>query len=118
MRRSRPDVHMADVLRLEVPVKLGLEFGAVVGLHDQDSERQASEDIVDEADGRGLVAGIEDFEHADTRAIVDGRELVEAFPAAWNPLQKLHVDLQPMSWLRLLVPLPSLPPRPVFLIRR
>jgi len=59
-------------------MKLGSKFGAVVGLHDEDTKRQTLEDIVDEADGRGLVAGAEDLEDADAGAVVDGCERVEA----------------------------------------
>jgi hypothetical protein len=36
--RSRPNVDVPDVLRLEVPMKLRLELGAVISLHDVDAE--------------------------------------------------------------------------------
>jgi hypothetical protein len=48
VRGPRTDVEVPHVLRLEVPVELGLEFGAIVGLHDVDPKRQAAEHIVDE----------------------------------------------------------------------
>ena len=73
----RPDVDVADVTLFEMPVKVGLEFGAIVGLHDVDAEGQAAEDVVDECDRRALIAGVEDFQHANAGAIVDGGELVE-----------------------------------------
>ncbi len=73
---------------------------------------------LDEADGRGLIARVEDFEDADACAIVDSRELVETLPATGNPLEKLHVDLQSMPGLRLFVALPAQPSRPMFLIGR
>ena len=44
-----------------MPVKVGLEFGAIVGLHDVEAEGQATEDVVDDGDGRALTAGIEAF---------------------------------------------------------
>src|SRR6187551_3155823 len=91
MWRARTNVDVPDVLRLQVPMKLGLEFGAVVGLHDEDTKRQASEDVIDEADRGGLVARIEDLEDADACAVVDGRELIETFPAAGNALEELHI---------------------------
>jgi hypothetical protein len=34
-----PDVDVADVEGFEMPVKVGLEFGAVVALNDMDAER-------------------------------------------------------------------------------
>ena len=65
-----------------------------------------------------LVARVEDLEHADARAVVDGRELVEALPAARNALEELHIHLQAMPRLRLLVALPAPPSRPMLLIGR
>ena len=118
MRGSRTDVDVSDVLRLQMPMKLGLEFGAVVGLYDEDPKRQASEDVVNEADRRGLVAGVEYLEDSDAGAVVDGRELVEAFPAAGNTLEKLHVNLQAMPWLRLFIALPFQSPASMFLVPR
>ena len=98
--------------------KLGLELGAVVGLHDVHAERQPPQDVVDEADRRALVAGVVDLEHANARAVVDGRELIEALSGARDPLEELHVHLQAVARLRLLVSLPALPVRPVLLIGR
>ena len=43
----RPDVDVADVESFEMPVKVGLEFGAIVSLDDVDAERQPAEDVVD-----------------------------------------------------------------------
>ena len=75
--RPRPDVDVADVERFEMPVEVGLEFGAIVGLNDVDAERQPPEDVIDECDRRPLIAGVEDLQHANAGAIVDRRELVE-----------------------------------------
>ena len=61
---------MADVAFFEMPVEVRLEFGAIVGLNDVDAERQSSDDIVDEGDGRPLIAGVVDLEHANTGAII------------------------------------------------
>ena len=47
MWRPRPDVHMADVELLEMPVKVRLEFGAIIGLDDVDAEGQAPEHVID-----------------------------------------------------------------------
>jgi hypothetical protein len=44
--------------RLDVPVKVRLELGAVVGLDDEDPERETTNDLVDEVDGSGLGAGV------------------------------------------------------------
>ena len=116
MWRPRPDVHMADVAFFEMPVKVGLEFSAIVRLDHMDAERQAAEDVVDELDGRALITGIVDLEHANPGAIVDRRELVEAPAGARNPLEKLDVDLQPMSRLGFLVARPAMRMPPVLLI--
>ena len=107
MRCPRPDVHVADIAFFEMPVEVGLEFGALVGLNGVDAERQPPEDVIDEGDGRPLIAGVVDLQHADPCAIVDGRELVEPPACAGDPLEKLDVDLQPMPRLRLLVPRPA-----------
>ena len=39
MRRCRPDVDMANIQALDVPMKLRLKLGAVVGLQDVDAKR-------------------------------------------------------------------------------
>src|SRR5687767_14160745 len=108
MRRPRADVDMADIQGLQMPMKVRLEFGAIVGLHDLHPEWQPSKHFVDESNRRPLVAGVVDLEHSDTRAVVDRRELVEPLPCARDPLEKLDVHLQAVTRLWLLVALPSL----------
>jgi hypothetical protein len=61
VRCSRSDVDVADIERLQVPVKLGLEFGAIVGLHDLNAEGQASADFLNEANRRALMARVIDL---------------------------------------------------------
>src|SRR5687767_3420862 len=112
----RPDVHVADVELLEMPVKVGLEFGAVVRLNDMHAEGQSPENVVDEGDGCSLIAGVVDLQHAKPGAVVDRGELVEASARAWNPLEKLDVDLQAMARLRLFVPRPAVRLAAVLLI--
>ena len=56
-----PNVTMPDVSTLQVPMELRLEFCAVVGLHDMHAEWQTPEHLVDELDGRALVARVEDL---------------------------------------------------------
>ena len=114
----RPDVDVADVEGVEMPVEVGLEFGAIVGLDGLDAERQPPEDVVDEGDGRPLIADVEDFQHANPGAIVDRRELVEPPARARNALEKLDVDLQAMPRLRFLVARPAVRMPPILLIRR
>jgi hypothetical protein len=63
--RARADVDVPDVSRLEMPVELRLEFGAVVSLHDVYAERQPAHDLVDELHGRALVARVVDFQDAN-----------------------------------------------------
>jgi len=55
MRRPRSDVHVADIQGLEAPVEVRLELGAVVGLDHVDAEREPSQHLVKEADGRPLL---------------------------------------------------------------
>ena len=40
--------------------------------------------------------------------ILVARGLKQPFLGAWDPLEKFHVQLQPVTWLRLLIPLPPL----------
>jgi hypothetical protein len=72
-------------------MELGLKLGAIVRLDGENPEWQAPEDLVDELDGCALIAGIVHLEDPTARAIVDGRELIEALVRAWNALEKLHV---------------------------
>ena len=99
---------MPDVFRLEMPVETRLELSAVIGLDDQDTEGQTTKDLIHELDGGALIAGVVNLEDADTRAVVDGGELIQALLSAWDPLEELHIQLQPMSGLRLLIALPGL----------
>lgn len=62
--------------------------------------------LVDEPDRRALVAGVIDLQDANARAIIDGRELVEPLSGAGDPLEELHVELQPVSRQGLLIALP------------
>ena len=80
-------------------MKLRLKLGAVVRLHDVHAKRQPPHDVVDELDGRALVARVVHLEHPNARAIVDGGELIEPLPGARNALEELHVQLQPVAWL-------------------
>jgi hypothetical protein len=66
-----PDVDVPDAELAQVPVKLRLELGPVVGLHDVDAKRQPPDDFVGELDGRRLVAPVVDLEHPDARAVVE-----------------------------------------------
>jgi hypothetical protein len=97
-------------------MKVGLELGTVVGLDHVNAKRQALEDVVNEADGSRLVTRVEDLQHADAGAVIDGRELVEAPPTPGNALEKLHIHLQAMAGLRFLIALPPLPSGSILLI--
>ena len=58
------DYGQSDTGRLflfEMPMEVRLEFGTVVGLNDVDTERHASQDIIDEFNGRPLRAGVIDL---------------------------------------------------------
>ena len=67
---------MADVLLLDMPMDVGLEFAAFVRLHDRDPKRPAPANLVNEPDRRALVAGVVHLEDANPGAVVDGRELI------------------------------------------
>ena len=58
-------------------MKLGLKFGAVVCLNHEDAEWQAASHVVDELDGRSLVARIVDLQDSNPRAIIDRGELIQ-----------------------------------------
>ncbi len=88
---------MIDIQFLQVPVEVGLEQGAVVGLDDHDPEGEPSLYFVDELNRRRLVAPFVDLEHPDTGAIVDGCKLMEAAPGARDALEDLYVHLQPIA---------------------
>ena len=105
---------MPDVQGLQVPVKLRLELGAVVRLNDVHPERQPAQTSSTKPDRCPLIAGVVDLEHPHARAVVDRCELVKAFARARNPLEELHVHLQPMARLGLLVALPALAVRRCF----
>lgn len=90
---------MLDIQILQVPVEAGLELGAVVGLNDHDPEGEPTQHLVDELDGRDLVAPVEDLEHVDA-------------------LEELDVHLQPMTQLGLLTALPALLMGAVLLVGR
>jgi hypothetical protein len=58
------------------------------------------------------------LEHANARAVVDGRELVQPLACAGDALEKSHVHLQAVTGLRLLVPLPPFRIGPMLLALR
>jgi len=57
----RPDVDVADVEGFEMPVKVGLELGAIVGLNDKDAEGESPEDVINEGDRGALIARVKTF---------------------------------------------------------
>jgi hypothetical protein len=89
---------VADVLSFDMPVKAGLELRTIVGLDEQNSEGQAPEHLVDEADSGTLIAGVLDLKHPDAGAVVDSRELIQTLVSTWDALQELHIQLQTMAW--------------------
>jgi hypothetical protein len=64
----------------------------------------------------GLIAGIIDFKHPDSRTVIDGCELIQALSGACNALEELHVQLQAVPGLWLLVALPGSPRGPTLLV--
>ena len=77
---------MADVERFDMPMKLGLKLGAIVGLDDVHTEREPSQDLVDKPDRRALVTRVVDLEDANARAIVNSGELIQPLLRARDPL--------------------------------
>jgi hypothetical protein len=65
-----------------------------------------------------LVAHVVDLQHSDASAVIDGGELIEAFPGACNPLKEFDVDLQSVPRLWLLVSMPGAACRLALLIGR
>ena len=87
-------------------MELDSELSAVVGLDHLDSEGQFGEEIVEELDGGLLVAFRIDAQHPESGAVVDGGELVEAFPGPTNRGDELDVDLDGVAGLGFLIPFP------------
>ena len=81
MWRPRPDVDVADVEGFEMPVKVRLELGAIVGLNDKDAEGESPEDVVNEGAWPCADYTRVDLQHANTGAIVDGGGLIELLRA-------------------------------------
>jgi hypothetical protein len=75
-----------DIAHLEMPVKLRLKLGAVIGLDDVDAERQSARYVIDELDGRALVTRIVDLQDPNPGAIIDRGELIESASRSWDPL--------------------------------
>lgn len=82
------------------------------------AERKATKDLVDELDGRALIAGVEALENANAGAIVDRGELIETPPRRWDALQKRDIDLKQMARPKCLITLPPPPIRAMLLIGR
>ena len=98
---------MPDVPLLQVPVEVGLELCSIVRLDCQHSEGQSTNHFIYETDGRLLIADIVDLQHSDARAVIDRRELVQAFLGQSDSFEEFHVDLQTMARLRLLIAIPG-----------
>ena len=88
------------------------------GLNDVDAERQPTQDLVDELDGRPLIAGVVDLEHANAGAVVNGGELIQSLLGAGNTLEELHIQLQAKARLLLFIARPARLMWPMLLIGR
>jgi hypothetical protein len=115
---ARANVNMPDVAGLDVPMKLRLELGAVIGLNDVDAERQSAHHLVNELDRRALIARVEDLEDPDPRAIVNRGELKQPSACPGDALEELDVYLQAVPRHGLLVSLPAFAKGPMALIGR
>lgn len=105
-RCSGLDVDVADASVEDVPVELGLELGAVVGLDLFDLEWELLQDVVEELDRGGLVVARVDPQHSQAGAVVDRGVLVVLLRSSSSDgLDELHVDLDLMARQRLLVAL-------------
>jgi hypothetical protein len=101
-----------------MPVEPCLTLGAVVSLDDPYTEWEPTGDVVDETDGRALIAGVVNLQHPKTCAVIDGRELIETLLRVWDPLKQLHVQLEPEARVCLFVALPALRMRAMLLVRQ
>jgi hypothetical protein len=82
-RRRRLDVDVLNAAVQDVPVELGLELGAVVGLDAQDVERQLLKDVVDELHSGLLAQAVVDAPssaHSDLLLDMTGHERASARP--------------------------------------
>jgi len=118
VRGARSDVDVLDIQRFGVPMEPGLELGSIVSLQNEDAERKSISNLVQELDCRALIAGIVDLQDSDTRAVVDGGELIEPLTGPRDALKELHVHLQAVPGLGLLVPFPTLAVRLMLLVGR
>lgn len=76
---------MADAAVQDVPVELGTELAAVVGLDGVDAERELLADVVEELNRGDLVVLVVDTQHAQPGAVVDRGVLVVArFPCPFR----------------------------------
>jgi DNA-binding beta-propeller fold protein YncE len=64
------------------------------GLHHRHAKREPPQRVIQEANGRTLVARVVDFQYPKACAVVDGGELIEPLARAGDALEKLDVDLQ------------------------
>jgi hypothetical protein len=72
------DIDMLDAQILDVPVKAGLEFMAIIGAYGVDSKGEARAHLVNELDGGVLVMSIIDLQGANAGGIIHRRVLKAA----------------------------------------
>lgn len=86
---------MSNALVFDMPVESGLELMPIVCPYLSDAEGKASDDVVDEGDGVGLVVPVVDLEGPDAGGIVNGSVLVtfDRLPVFSLKDQELDVNL-------------------------
>ena len=96
---------MAYSLVFDVPMEFGLELMSVVGSDLADTKRELLNNMVDEVDSAGLRVFLVDFEHSNTRRIIDCRilETTNFLTVIAFKRQKLNVHLNMMAWNLLVV---------------
>jgi hypothetical protein len=81
VRRCGFDVGVRDALIEHVPVELGRELGAVVGLHDLDAKRQALQDVSRETGQRSSDRSAGSLQYFARRRCLGSWPVIGALPA-------------------------------------
>jgi len=87
-------------------------YFADIGVRDLDDldefrmKRKPREHIIDKLNRRLLIALVINLQYTQPRTVIDRRILIVPPSRSGDSLKELHVDLDPVTWLRLLISFP------------